>query len=292
MTTTEHGILVGVTGRGENTAALVWAAAEARRRSCAITLVHAVTPVLPPPPPSVLLTSGPLLDVGKLVLEEVSEELVALAGPDVPVRSLVEHQHAGWLLTELSADAELVVVAHRRRRGLGRIATRSTEVSAAAHAHCPVVAVPSDWSGDPTAAGQAWVTVGVHEAGGPEEALEAGFALADERGAPLRLVHAWRSDPVYEDIIMRRVDPGWADRARDEVQRFARPVADRYPGVEVDVLVEHQWPADALVDLAPTSAVLVVGRHGTPLPLPPRLGSVARTVLTKAPCPVVVVPVP
>src|SRR5689334_2693496 len=97
MTDRHHGILVGVTGRGENTAALTWAAAEAARRACPITLVHAVTPVLPPPPPSVLMTPGPLLDVGRTVLDEVSEELETIAAPGTPVQRVVEHQAAGWL---------------------------------------------------------------------------------------------------------------------------------------------------------------------------------------------------
>ena len=55
--------------------------------------------------------------------------------------------------------------------------------------------------------------------------------------------------------------------------------------------VEHQWPPDALADLAASSALLVVGRHGHHPLMPPRLGSVARTALHRAPCPVMVVPV-
>jgi nucleotide-binding universal stress UspA family protein len=57
----------------------------------------------------------------------------------------------------------------------------------------------------------------------------------------------------------------------------------------VDVQVLHQWPAEALDQLAETSSLLVVGRHETTMPWP-RIGSIARAAITRSACPVMVVP--
>src|SRR4051794_40991646 len=83
MSMTRHGILVGVTGAGENTSALRWAADVALADHLGVTLVHAVNPFLTPPPPSVLVSPEPLLDVGRALLRESVEEYNAIArGPE------------------------------------------------------------------------------------------------------------------------------------------------------------------------------------------------------------------
>ena len=101
---------------------------------------------------------------------------------------------------------------------------------------------------------------------------------------------AWRVDSAYDDIIRRRVEADWADRIEAEMMRAAEPVMTRYPEVKVDAVALHQWPADALADLARTSDLLVVGRHGSRSWLPQRIGSIARTAIATAACPVLVVP--
>src|SRR5436190_15037498 len=79
----KYGILVGVTGRGENTAALRWAAQEAARSGRHLTLAHAVKSVLPPPPPSVLMIPEPTFEAGRTVVDDVGEELHGLTDVDL-----------------------------------------------------------------------------------------------------------------------------------------------------------------------------------------------------------------
>jgi nucleotide-binding universal stress UspA family protein len=142
-----------------------------------------------------------------------------------------------------------------------------------------------------TGDGQDWVTVGVHEDGVPEAVLRAGFEEASSRHSPLRVVHAWRLDTGYDDIIVRRVDGEWERRLESELRSAVEPVLARYPDVKVEVEVRHQWPAEALVEFAAGSALLVVGRHGHRPALPQRLGSITRSAVQNATCPVMVVPV-
>ena len=288
MTTTTRQVLVGVTAPGENTSALRWAAEEAAARHAGVTLAHVVSTLLPPPPPSVLITAPPPLDVGHDLMGGLVAEYEGLTGQKCA--SVVQQGSPARVLTDLSETAELVVVAHRHLPTVRRIVTFSTTTSLGAHAHCPVVAVPVDWP----AADQepAWVTVGVPEGHVPESVLRAAFEAAMSRRLPLRVVHAWRAEPRYEHIML----PGpstaeWDSHHREQMAAAVEPLAAKHPEVDVELLVPHQYPADALAGLAATSSLLVVGRHAPFPPLPQRIGSIARTALRGTACPVMVVPV-
>ena len=289
MTHTRHGILVGVTGSGQDTAALRWAAERAATDGSKVTIVHAYGHVLPPPPPSVILATEPVAEAGSSLLAGCLETYLHLApeGTDKP-ETLLEDGRPVRVLTELSREADLVVLSHRDRSH--RIHTGSTTTNVATHAHCPVVAVPHEWSSvlRPDAT---WVTVGVHEQGLPTRVLEVAAEEAALLGAPLRLVHGWHLDTVYDDIVSSRIDPEWQPRTEEALRAAAEPVAAEHPGLQVEAQALHEWPADALAELAATSRLLVVGRHAHHEHLPHRLGSVARTAIRTSACPVVVVPV-
>jgi hypothetical protein len=81
-------IVVGVTGRGENTDALAFAVREAAALGRGVTLVHAVPQPPLAPPPSPLITDDALDVVGRAILQEVSEELRGTSGDEVPVATL------------------------------------------------------------------------------------------------------------------------------------------------------------------------------------------------------------
>lgn len=299
-----HGVVVGVTAPGENTAALHWAAREARARRTVVTLVHAVEPVLPPPPGVVLVDYPDLLDVGKELTSGVSEEYAEIVGADdePSSRCLVERGHPASVLCRLSERAELVVLAHRDLSAFRRVFTGSVSTAVAAHAQCPVVSVPVGWR--PRAEGGAerpdavrptddtqWVTVGVHESGTPQGGLEAAFEAAVLHGLGVRLVYAWRLDSEYDELIVRRVGADWETRVHEELNLAVEPFTGKHPDVPVSVRALHDWPADALMRLSRRSELVVVGRHGSRRRAPQRIGSIARTLLREAACPTMVVPV-
>lgn len=297
--TSEYGILVGVTSPGDNTAAMTWAGEASERTGLPVTLVHVLNPVVPPPPPSILMANESIRAAGRHVLKDAVSQYAALTGRES--QAVLEEGHAASILIRLSKDADLLVLGHRHFTSVRRIVTWSTATSVAAHAHCPVVAVPGPEAGEDAAAGasrlegeaaeQSWVTVGVHGDGTPEAAVRAGFEAASTYGRPLRLVHSWRLDPVYDDMIVSRVGAEWRATVTEAIEAAAQPLTDKYPDVDVEVRVEHHWAPDTLADLATSSSLLVVGRHGHHPMMPERLGAVARTALHRAPCPVMVVPV-
>jgi nucleotide-binding universal stress UspA family protein len=68
------------------------------------------------------------------------------------------------------------------------------------------------------------------------------------------------------------------------------PLRASSPDVEVSVLVRHAPPAEAVLDAAEVSDVLVLGRRHHLLPLGTHLGPVARAALGHAANPVLITP--
>ena len=287
-TTVSGAIVVGVTGRGRETSALEFAAACARREDAPVVLVHAFHHTLPAPPPSVLLSHAEVGEVAEAVVREVAEEFGELTGGKVGFTTLTLAGKASRALVELGHEARLIVVQHHPTHRTGHLFVGSTAHGAAAHCDCPVVSVPSGWKPD-AAPGE--VVVGVHERGVPHQVVEAGFAWAAETGAPLRVVHGWRLDAGYDDIITSRVASEWRDEQKRALAEAVAGFREAHPSVPVVLEVRHQWPAEVLVDCSRTASLVVVGRHGPHGWVGEHLGSVARTVLRAAESPVMVVPV-
>lgn len=290
-TTAKDAIVVGVTGPGRETAALRFAAECARRDGSEVVLVHAFRTALTGPPPSALLTTAETADLAHWVVKEVEEELAAMTDGEVRHRGLAIAGTPAHVLADLSSrGARLVVVQHRALHTMRRLFVGSTANGVAAHADCPVVSIPAGWlPGDGPDPGE--VVVGVHERGLPRPVLAAGFAWAAATGAPLRVVHAWRLDAVYDDIITDRVAADWREDQRRVLGDAVQGFREEYPDVTVIVEVRHQWPTEVLVDDSRVASLVVVGRHGPHGWEPEHLGSLARTVLRESKSPVMVVPV-
>lgn len=281
-------IVVGVTGPGRERAALEFAADCARREGRDVVLAHAFHPARPAPPPGVLLSYADASAVGDWVVKEVGDEFRELTGGSVDFVSAAVAGAPWRVLSDLGRGARMLVVQHRRAHGLERLFTGHTVTGAASHTHCPVVSVNEDW--EPSdAAGE--VVVGVHDDGGPSEALAEAFAWAEAAGAPVRVVHGWRLDAVYDDIITSRVAAEWRDEQKIVLAEAIAGLRTRHPGVRAEVEVRHQWPADVLVDDSRVARLVVVGRHGRAPWGTHHLGSITRTVLRESQSPVMVVPV-
>ncbi|MCY4728590.1 universal stress protein [Nocardioides sp. STR2] len=285
---TSGAVVVGVTGRGRETSALRFAAEHARREGARVVLVH-VGRLSLPTVPGLVVTPTEAIDVAERIVREVAEELEEIVGGPVAHDVVALTGVPSQVLVELSRDARLVVVQHRTSTALERLFVGSTANGAAARCLCPLVSVPAGW--EPPPGGVAEVVVGVHEAGVPRQVLEAAFSWADRTGAPLRVVHAWRLDAAYDDIITRRVDAEWREKQKRLLSAAIADHRDSWPTVPVEVEVRHQWPADVLVDDSRNASLVVIGRRGARGWIPEHLGSLARTVLRASMCPVMVVPV-
>jgi nucleotide-binding universal stress UspA family protein len=280
-------IVVGITGPGCEPAALRFAADCARREGAEVVLAHAFHSTGSVAPTSVLISYAEAADVAQWVVKEVAEEFEELTGGAVAFRTVWAGGIPARVLADLSRGARLVVVQHRCEHPLARVFVGSTAYGVAAHAECPVVSVNPDWQ---PASTMGEVVVGVHEAGASRDVLEAAFAWAAATSAPVRVVHAWRLDAVYDDVVTGRVAE-WRDEQKRALGMATAGLRERYPAVDVMFEVRHQRPADVLVDDSRVASLVVVGRHASRSWAPPRLGSLARMLLREGKSPVMVVPV-
>jgi nucleotide-binding universal stress UspA family protein len=277
-------VVAGVDGSEPSLAAARFAANEARRRGAPLHLVTAV-----PWPYEGLVAPPPTLDLPALLREAgrtaAASATEAVADADSTTR--VRDGDAVAVLTEESAEAQLVVLGSRGAGGVAGLLLGSTATGVVAHARCPVVVLPDDTS--VIMRHRRSVVVGVEGRPGDEEILAFAFEEAAARGTDLVAVHAWQ-DAALEPAL-RRITPlvDWAGVAADQEHVLDEALdgwREKEPDVVVREAVVRDRPARALLAASTTAELLVVGHR-------PRrtFGSTTHAVLHRATCPVVVVPI-
>jgi nucleotide-binding universal stress UspA family protein len=143
-------IVVGVDGSDASSAALRWAADEARLRSASLVAVYAWSFVPPQPigDPGILAVPAGGLP-GQLDAESEAAQIAlddAVAGvlgadPTVDVERKLVEGDAGEALVAESKEAELVVVGSHGRSGFKAALLGSVSRHVVDHAACPVVVV-------------------------------------------------------------------------------------------------------------------------------------------------------
>lgn len=131
------------------------------------------------------------------------------------------------------------------------------------------------------------ITAGVD---GSQESLAALAWAAREavrRGLPLRIVHAWRFEPIGAlDAGDPDTQAGWV---RDGLAEAARTVTERHPGLEVTTDVVDGVPARTLAAAGAAAEMVVLGSRGQAAVVGFLLGSVGQQVIAEAERPVVLV---
>jgi nucleotide-binding universal stress UspA family protein len=278
-------MVVGTDGSGPAENAVRWAAREAS--ACGlellILLVHTgVDPALMADPLLWRHYRDDLLDGARQGVAHA----VAVARsevPDLAVSSeLVEGPPAATLL-DRAGDGPLVVGAHRASGGPF---TGSVAATVTAHARGPVVVVPDG----PSPAPDAPVVVGVD--GSPASGAAIAFAVdtAAAVRCPLVAVHTWWDllpTPELEHLLDGEAIP------RGEYGVLAAHLAGpsaTHPDVAITPVGERAHPARALLEHARGARMVVVGTRGRGGFAGLLLGSVSRTLVHRATCPVAVVP--
>ncbi len=234
---------------------------------------------------------GGVLEEADTTITEAVERACMLT--DDRVRVTAERVDDGALISHLVHRANhgrLVVLQHRRLSRARRMVTGSTVNAVAARTTVPVVSVPEGWTRidrEPV------VTVGIQDAQEAPGLLRAGFEEARMRRARLAAIHTWWLDTDWEPSSL---DVGYrADRDASTRREF-EPILDairvQFPEVKASLEVWNAPPADALMDAARESELLILGRRHHLLPLGSHLGPVARAVLAHGDCPVFLTPEP
>ena len=280
-------VVVGIDGSEAAASAARFALDEARRRSAPLHLVTAT------PQPSERLTAvlqddqaTSLRNVAQSIAQAAADALGEEAG-DVTVSTHVAVGHAVDVLCAASARAQLIVLGSRGIGGMVGVLLGSTASRVVAQSSCPVAVLPED--PDVLVRERRTVVVGVEGSQGDEDVLAVAFAEAASRGTDLLVVHAWQE--VVLDTPLRTVSPlsDWAGVVADEERVLAEAIAgwrDKEPDVPVREAVVRERTGPALVAASMTAELLVVGHRTGRF-----LGSTTQSVLNRASCPIVVVPI-
>lgn len=284
-TSTPPRIVVGIDATPASATGVRFAALESQRLGADLDIVHAT------PGYGDLHGDVPLVDdqtlaaYGRKLLEE-AEAVARSVVPDVSTRT---HLLSGGAVPTLVSSAEgalMLVLGAERRSFVGRVWTGDIVGGAAARAHCPVVVVAPEWSpGDE----HGRVVVGLKSMHGARELLAAGLSLAHERQAELVVLHAWKLQSGYDDIITTRVAADdYERRTTSQIEPVLDDLTPACPEVVVRIEVLHAQPAFALVNASATADRVLLARPQH-LNVLHHLGPVARAVLHEARCPVEII---
>lgn len=275
-------VAVGVDGSEPSSVAVRFAALEAVRLGADALDVVTVVPGYLPTGPLPMIPDGALQSYAHEALE-LATGLAGDTAPDLKVRTHLLHGRRVAELSSFSEQAQLLVLGGRHASVVHRVWTGSTVTGVSARARCPVVVVPPTWEAG-TRTGRVVVAVKA-----PEHSaalLDEAFAVADELGAELLVLHAWRLPGGYDDIISSRVKvEEWQTDESSAVEPFLAPHRQAHPTVVAHVEVVHARPAHALLEASRHADRLLIARpaHGGQVH---HLGSTARALLREAHCPV------
>lgn len=283
-----RGIVVAVDGSPASNTAVTWAARDAAMRNVPLTVVHAVvTPTATWPPvayPEALAVrledegKRAVMDAIKLAEEAMPPDRKAAVGREL-VFSAPAHA-----LTEMSSDAEMIVMGTAGRGFLGRGVLGSVSSDVVRQANCPVAVIHEDGL---QVTQDAPVLVGIDGSPVSELAAEIAFDEASFRGVDLVALHAWSDIAVTSELP----DAEWSSVEEAAQRGLSESLAgwrERYPDVTVHRQLVRDRPARQLIEKASAAQLVVVGSHGRGGLSGMLLGSVSNAVLHHVRTPVIV----
>jgi nucleotide-binding universal stress UspA family protein len=260
---------------------VIWAATEAMIRQAPLHIVHGWTwPHLAP-----WLTAADrmiredLAAAGERTLGQLA--IAARNAGAATITSEVREGIPAKVLTDLSAEATVLVVGAGHLGPVGRAVLGSTSSTVLASASCPTFvitghhAVPLDIAG---------IVVGISATPADDVVLRFAFDYARRHGLPLRALHCWQPGRT-----LLRPEP-FAGRATSWITDLVAVWRESYPDVTAHAAAREAHPVSGLIEAAGRDDLVVVGRRAHPHALGTHIGSVGLGVLHHSLAPVAVVP--
>ncbi|SHN88369.1 Nucleotide-binding universal stress protein, UspA family [Geodermatophilus obscurus] len=285
-------VVVGVDGSRDATAAARLGAREAAFRSAPLRLVLAFPWAQGDriPAPEGFDAWAVLRASADFVLGSL-EAMAREEAPGLRVESRLADGPAVDVLVAESETAQLLCVGSTSTGGVGDLLLGSTASAVVRLSRCPVLVVPQ--RPGTAVSERSGVVVGLDGTSDDDPVLAFALRAAADRSTELVAVHTW--EHMAPGPVGLLADPLMGDTAaRRRAEALLTDSLDRAGVTDVPVrrVVEPGRPAEALLAVATTAQLLVVGhrhRRGGALGV---LRSVTNAVLHRAACPVAVVPLP
>ena len=191
-------------------------------------------------------------------------------------------------IVDRSHEARIVVLQGEEHGRLARTVTGQVRNGVASRATVPVVCVPPGWTAQQRQ--QELVVVGIDDPYLAEGLIRAALGATADLGSPIRFLNTWWFAEPYDDVVFTSQRTGeWTMKTEHALRRAVDDVADDYGQRRHRSRARHQRPADALVDESRRASLLVIGRRDPRLPHGSHIGPVARAVLHRSECPVMLI---
>lgn len=275
-------VAVAITDSSPSDAALLWAAARARRQKVPLTVLHVLDDRWMA---GEALEALPYIDVlrkSALDMLEKAGEGVRSSEPDLQVSTELLEGSVGAALGDYSKKASMLVLGSSGR-SRGALTDRALQVAATAESPVAVVGAGQD--------GGQGVVVGVDGSKESTQAVAFAASEADALGEELTVLYAFTGPNRW--IRAGLPSSSFAEHVVEEEQivlsETVAGLRQDYPGLVVHGVLETVLePAAALVRAAANARMLVLGSRGRGSFGRLLLGSTAHGVLTQPPCPTVI----
>lgn len=292
--TAENIVVVAVDGSEASQNAVRWAANTANKRGVPLRLAASYTM------PQFLYAEGMVppqelfdeLQSETMDMIEAARVVAHEVAPDIKIGYVIAEGSPIDMLLDMSSDVTMIVMGSRGLGGLSGMVMGSVSAAVVSHADCPVVVVRSDNHVTETNK-YGPVVVGVDGSDVSQRATKFAFEEAQARGAKLVAIHTWMDMQVQASLAgLAAAQQEWEIIEKEQTTLLKdrlQPLLERFPDVEVEMVITRDRPVRALEDCAHNAQLLVVGSHGRGGFRGMLLGSTSRALLQSAPCPMVVV---
>jgi nucleotide-binding universal stress UspA family protein len=285
-------IVVGVDESVGAAEALRWAAAERAIDDCSLTAVLCWTYLEQHrSEPNQRFDPEYGDAAARQALDTIVERALGADAAAVERRTVNDHTARGLLDT--SADADLLVLGARGLSGWREIVVGSVTRQCLHHATRPLAVIHHGKADEPGPPRPNRIVVGVDGSEGSRIALRWALDEARLRRAEVTAVHVWTPPFIGPELVPTDAyDANENDRAGREVLESALASVDTAGLVApAQRLVVSGSTAPVLLDASQDANLLVVGSRGRGGFAGLLLGSVSHSVVHRATCPVVVVPI-
>ncbi len=294
MDGTTQRVVVGYDGSAHARRAVLWAAAEAARRSARLEVTSVVNDgglgIRGPVGMAHWWTAAAIEGGQRLACSGV--DLARDVAPGVFAEAIGQTGLPAAALLDASRTADLLVVGTRGRNPLVEMALGSVAERVSAQSYCPVVVVHGDAAVHPGPRHP--VVVGVDDSPGAARAVGVAASWAHEAGAPLSVVCGWVAGDLWDyewltESQEAQVESWAAAAARDAVDDAVAQSLAAHPDLQVTGSTWPGQPSQVLTERSGGAGLLVVGSRGRGAFASLLLGSVSHALVRTAPCAVAVV---